>query len=383
MGLLEFLILFLVAFGFVYLLFRSRSRSRIPPPQRYIRRGPRLAQAPGALSPGGNTAEARSISSNVGGSPVELSSSGQWQPMSCSQLEAETRWRLEHVLRQLPELDDTSIVRIDYDMEPREIASLLASNPFYAAKILKTVNSAAFGLRHRIDSLQRAITFLGYNEVKNIVLQHAINSSMEKAKAKIGHFDLLQFWKHSHAVSTCSDFLLRDVLHQTLKVGQITTAALLHDIGWVVFSYYDSDAAARFFQCLHNEPDIENPLQLEEETFGFNHLVAGRMLAEQWRISKEICQLISLHHCGTFGFGKGIDRERAFGACIIAKAEQLTHEMNLPNPLPEPTELSVDMTRVLGDKAAGITGGSVKLRESIEKTLRLIEEFQRNGSGGS
>lgn len=375
---IAYLVIFLLVLVLIYLLILLRAvKKKQPPAQRIIRRQP--AEKKPETEP--SSIETGDAQKPVG-QTVELQSKLGWQPVSRSQVEVETIWRLEHTLRELPEMGDAPIVQIDYSMEPREIAIVLASNPLYAAKILKTVNSAAFGLRYRIDSLQRAITFLGYNQVKNIICQHVLRSKLHEVQAENEHFDLIGFWKHSHAVSVCAEYILREVLHHSRNSGVITTAALMHDIGWVVFGHYDPQAAARFYKKLFEESDIENPMAVEEEIFGFNHLVAGKMLAEEWKIPKAICELIGNHHCGTFGFESGVDRETAFGACVISKAEQLTAQMDLSHPLPEPHQITVDISEILGPQFEEIRQGSVKLREELDKTMKFIEEFNQAEQNG-
>ena len=377
MTILDFFVLFAMVLSVIYLVLRLRSGRKKPPQQRIIRYD-RKSQAPQETPGESRPAGARNISPEIKAQPVELPSAAGWRPMTRSQVEVETVWRLEHVLRDLPDLGETPLIEINYDMEPREIAMFVVSNPFYAAKILKTVNSAAFGLRYHIDSLQRAITYLGYNEVKNIIFQHVIRSGLSKSKAESEYFDLLGFWKHSHAVSVCAEYILREVLRYTRNVGAITTAALLHDIGWVLYSHYDQETAAGLFGRLKGQPRPENPMQLEEEAFGFNHLIAGKMLAEQWKIHREICELVGLHHCGTFGFDEALGRETAFGACIVAKAENLAHENGFPNPLCEPRELAIDLSGVLGQKVGEMQVVSIKLREKLDKTMKFIEEFDKS-----
>lgn len=375
---LTYLITLLLVLVVIYLLLRFHKTKEEPPSaQRIIRRQPAEKKTETEAVSGASSVESGDTQKSAG-QTVDLQSELGWQPVSRSQVEVETIWRLEHTLRELPEMGDAAIVQIDYSMEPREIAMVLASNPLYAAKILKTVNSAAFGLRYRIDSLQRAITFLGYNQVKNIICQHVLRSKLHESQAESAHFDLIGFWKHSHAVSVCVEYLLREVFNHSRNSGLITTAALMHDIGWVVFEHYDPQATARFYQRLLEESDIENPMAVEEEIFGFNHLVAGRMLAEEWKIHKAICELIANHHCGTFGFESGVDRETAFGACVITKAEELAAQMNFPHPLPEPHRVMANISEILGPKSGEIKPGSVKLREELDKTMKFIEEFNRS-----
>jgi len=366
----NFSILLILCALAIYLLLRiiSGKNKSSPGSAEKVDHKPQIQAKPSSTS---------SISPGTDRGKPGLPLSTPWQPLVRSQVEVETIWRLEHVLRELPDLGETPIINIDYSMEPREIALIIASNPFYAARIIKTINSAAFGLHQKIDSLQRAITYLGYNEVKNIIFQHAIHSNLSKMGSGEGNFDHLQFWKHSHAVSVCAEFILRDVLQSHRNVGLITTAALLHDIGWVIYYYYDQEAAAGLFSRLKGNNEVENPIRQEEEVFGFNHLIAGKMLAEHWKMSSGIGELIGLHHCGTFGFTDKIDRDTAFGACVITKAEELSYNLGFPNPVSEPRDLVVDISGVIGAKASALQEGILKLRDNLEKTMNLIEEFRR------
>lgn len=61
-----------------------------------------------------------------------------------------------------------------------------------AAKLLKVINSAFFGLEEKVDSIQRALSLIGLQNFKRIILSSAMrdafggkNSGSEK------------FWKHS------------------------------------------------------------------------------------------------------------------------------------------------------------------------------------------
>ncbi len=301
------------------------------------------------------------------------------QPLERADLELETLWRLEQVLRELPDPGEARMLRIDFGMEPREIATIISSNPFYAARIIRLVNSAAFGLSTRIDSLPRAITYLGYNEVKNMVFGHALQRTIGGRFREAAGFDLLAFWKHSHAVSVASEFLLREVLGRTGPLGAVTTAALLHDLGWIVFPCYDRERAALLFERLGSgEPGADqDTIRLEEEAFGFGHPLAGRLLAGKWQFSSETAEMIGRHHCGCYGFGDEPGRLPALGAAVISWAEELAAKAGYPHPLAEPWMVRVELAGVLGPAIGSLREPPLKLREKIEQTIRLIEEFNR------
>ena len=77
---------------------------------------------------------------------------------------------LENLLKRsdemasLPQIYHTLTTLLkDPDSTPAEIARAIQMDPFIAAKVLKTVNSAFFGFPRQIDSIEQAVTLLGRN----------------------------------------------------------------------------------------------------------------------------------------------------------------------------------------------------------------------------
>jgi HD-like signal output (HDOD) protein len=376
-----YMILFTLILLVVYVVLRTR-RAKPPPKVNRVIRQPRKRMQPTGKADNRQVTAAEEQGQAKVQEDDDLEQAvalDGWKPLKRGEIEVETVWRLEHAIRDMQDIGRDQMVSVDFNLEPKDLAGILASNPFYAGKILKTVNSAAIGLRTRIDSLQRAITFLGYNQVKNIVFQHMVDKGLASGKGELGeHLDLLRFWMHSHAVSICAEYLLRDVIGKPQQIGVITTAALLHDIGWVVFDRYDSQCAQALYSRLSGEESEPEPMKVEQELFGFNHLIAGSLLAEHWEIPATVCEMIELHHCSAFGLDTDVGREVALGACVVAKAEQLSARMGFSNPLSEPYELSTDLSPVIGLKAAGLESAPVKLKGEVEKTMKFIAEFNRN-----
>ena len=264
--------------------------------------------------------------------------------------------------------------KIDFSLEPRELARSLGSNPFYAAKLLKTVNSAAIGLRQRITSVQRAITYLGYNQVKNIVLQHSIHAHVGAIELESSLIDQKAFWRHSHAVSVCCDHIFGLLDKRVSESGTVTTAALLHDIGWVVFPRFERMKSAAVFTSLAQAAAGDNTLEIEQE-IGFNHLVAGRMLAESWSMAPRICELIGRHHDPSFGFAEDTERGLAREITAIALAENMAAELGYANPLAEPLAITIDLNEIFHNPPDNIQHPTAKLREELSRTMKFIDEF--------
>ena len=64
----------------------------------------------------------------------------------------------------------------DPDFSMTSVAKQLEGDPGLHVKILKTVNSSAFGLSSRVMNLHRAVALLGRSRLETIVLSQAVHS---------------------------------------------------------------------------------------------------------------------------------------------------------------------------------------------------------------
>ena len=210
--------------------------------------------------------------------------------------------------------------------------------------------------------------------MKNIVLQHSIGSQIGAISLESTLIDQKAFWRHSHAVSVCCDHLFALLDKRASESGTVTTAALLHDIGWVVFPRFDKNKAADLFSRLGKVSEGENSIEMEQE-IGFNHLVAGRMLADSWSLAPRICELIGRHHDPSFGFAENTERSVAREISMIALAENMAAELGYENPIAEPIDITIDLQEVYYNPPANFQRPTTKLRDELARTMKLIDEF--------
>ena len=111
----------------------------------------------------------------------------------------------------------------DENVSSREVVDQAKLDPSLVGVILKTINSAYYGLRCKISDVQHAVTFLGFNQVYQIVVDHGIKSSMPDTP----EFRELQC--HSNVISIFA-FELAKLSNKNKPVIQ-STVGLLHDIG--------------------------------------------------------------------------------------------------------------------------------------------------------
>lgn len=113
----------------------------------------------------------------------------------------------------------------------KDVAILVASDPLLAANVLRTVNSAAYFFSTEITSVGRAVTLLGLQTIKRLVLSQTMKDSLRGDLFDQQYNEKIRV--HSAMVSALSQHLCN---HYTdLDPNDIATVALLHDIGKMLY----------------------------------------------------------------------------------------------------------------------------------------------------
>ncbi len=83
----------------------------------------------------------------------------------------------------------------DPDSTVDQFADLIQMDPALAARLLRMTNSAAFGQRQQVTTIQRAVSLLGINRVRTVSLGFQLVGHL----GRLGGcpFDMKQFWQHS------------------------------------------------------------------------------------------------------------------------------------------------------------------------------------------
>jgi putative nucleotidyltransferase with HDIG domain len=165
-----------------------------------------------------------------------------------------------------------------------KIGHLISQDPALTTKILKMVNSAAYGFPGRISSVSHAVMLLGLNVVKGLLLGVSVFEIMEKMMSGL--------WAHSVGCAIAA----REIAGK-LKIKdpeEISVAALLHDIGKVIMileyqkEYEETIKEAAAEECLIYDA--------EKAFFTETHTAVGMWLAEKWNFPRNLVEVISYHH---------------------------------------------------------------------------------------
>ncbi len=198
-------------------------------------------------------------------------------------------------ISELPTLPQVAVTLMDLLDDPKtsapEINRVMARDPALAAKILKLVNSAYYGLSNRVASLNQAIVILGFKTVKSIALSASV-MGLFKERGQAGAFDRAQFWKHSIACACVARLVARKQKGVDPEVA--FSAGLLHDIGKLVLDHYMADDMEAIVKAAGDARS--SFLDAEQSILQTNHAEIGQWLAEKWGLPKELASVIGYHH---------------------------------------------------------------------------------------
>jgi HD-like signal output (HDOD) protein len=213
-------------------------------------------------------------------------------PTALKDIAADLRKGIEERVALIKPMPTASLTLLNLLRNPesdsREVSSIVLTNPVFSAKILQSVNSAYFGLSEKITSAGRAITLLGYNNVRSLVCQDALSTVVPAARS-LDRDAYTKTWIHSAVVSVCAGYLGKQLFQY--HGYDLATIGLLHDIG----KYFLQDPEVK------DGGDESKPTVIrEEETQGINHAALGGLIAAGWELSSSISEGIEFHHHPVF-----------------------------------------------------------------------------------
>lgn len=172
-----------------------------------------------------------------------------------------------------------------------DMHEIVRTDPALAAKILKVVNSAFYGLPSQIASLDRAILMLGLSAVKNIALAASL-SRLFKADAVSEQFAARDLWRHCIAVGVCARLLGQRTCWA--QSDEAFVAGLVHDLGLIVAQQLFPDCLNDIAERCYNTP--QDFCAVERELLGADHQAVGQAIAARWKFPPGLQAVISHHH---------------------------------------------------------------------------------------
>jgi HD-like signal output (HDOD) protein len=214
--------------------------------------------------------------------------------------------RVVGAIGALPALPRTSVLLAAAlekpDVPLGEIGRIVERDVAITAKLLQLVNSAFFCLPYRVTSVRGAVSYLGLDTLKHLVLSIELFRTMQPRQTIAG-FSLTEFEEHSHLTARIAARL--PAAEPIVAAGVV--ASVLHDAGKLVLAAHLPHELEKALATSRIEQRPMHVVELEQ--MGTTHADIGAYLLGLWGLSGAVVDAVSRHHRPDVseGGGAGLD----------------------------------------------------------------------------
>jgi putative nucleotidyltransferase with HDIG domain len=176
------------------------------------------------------------------------------------------------------------------DINVSKVVEVITFDQGLTANVLKMCNSAYIAAASPADTLEEAVTRLGFDNVYCLVA--ALTAGRVMSPVLRGYdLDEVELWKHSVATALAAQLIARN---KGDDEAVAFTAGLLHDVGKVILP----QALEHTYSLVLAESRANQSSLLETETklLGVNHAEIGARLLERWEFPENLITAVGFHH---------------------------------------------------------------------------------------
>ena len=271
-------------------------------------------------------------------------------------------------LPTLPEVMNKIIEAVEEDSSSAgRLTSILEKDHAISARILKLANSAFYGTRNRVDSIQKAIVIIGFDAVKNLALANSVFDIFSNKKQLA--LDPVDFWIHSLGAAKSVQLLCEKHCDVESPEGCFTTA-LIHDIGkYVLGVILGEEYKIVVDKARESEELLKN---IENQYMEEGHIFVGHWLARKWRFPPMILNVLgNLYDADNY---QGPNKNEV---ALVALSSDISRKAGFGNAgdwkTPECSAEHLDILGLSNDDIDYIIEGLVEVKEDTLQFLNILK----------
>ncbi len=180
----------------------------------------------------------------------------------------------------------------DDNTTSKDLAETISKDQAISNKILRLSNSAYYGMMKEIDSVPRAITIIGFNEVISLTIGMSVISAFTGGNDSSMNFNMKGMWIHSLGCAFAARKTAKNL--GIMQAEQIFISGLLHDMGKVILALYFPDEYSEAFKYVkENDTELHRG---EKHILGIDHAALSGLLMERWNFPDSILIPVRFHH---------------------------------------------------------------------------------------
>ncbi|KJR42148.1 diguanylate cyclase (GGDEF) domain/uncharacterized domain HDIG-containing [Candidatus Magnetoovum chiemensis] len=172
-----------------------------------------------------------------------------------------------------------------------QIETIVETEPAIMVRVLRIVNSAAYGLSRRVSSVRSALLHLGLSKLRSLALDVTMYEHFIRRR-KGAELDKIFFWQHCLSVACLSKALAYELGHPDPE--EVYSCGLLHDLGKIILESYGRISYSEFIRNVSSGSGIL--IEDERKLLGMGHDDIGAFFANTWSFPDTTTLSIKYHH---------------------------------------------------------------------------------------
>jgi len=232
--------------------------------------------------------------------------------------------------------DDHSII---------DVGKIVENDAYLTSRVLRIANSVAFSPIEPIQTVSKAVSYLG----EKMLIGIAIGSGSAKVFSKpLQGYEsgAGELWDHSLRTAIASRELA-EYSKEEISSNVAFTAGLMHDIGKSVISEFLEGNTSEL-TTLCDKGVAEDFLAAEKDTTGTDHCEVGYQLAQHWHLPPALIEVIKYHH---------------HPSLAADQYKSMVYAIHL-----------ADITAMIGGAGTGADSFAYKIDENYDKYIEISKE---------
>ena len=171
----------------------------------------------------------------------------------------------------------------DPNTSAQDLARAAATDPLFAARLLRVANSTYYGLSGRVSTLPFAVSVVGFQVVRTYAVIAAAGLDGDDAAPQ-------GFWRAAALCATAAEQVAPMI---GANPGDAFCVGLLHTLGAALLH---RDHAGEITLCLPEPPDATNLIGHERDTMGVSHDVLAAGVLRSWQFPEHVVSVVGRHH---------------------------------------------------------------------------------------
>lgn len=167
-----------------------------------------------------------------------------------------------------------------------DISRAITADPALTARLLNVVNSALYGYGGKIDSVHRAVTIMGLQQVHDLVLAMSLSSVFAGIRPE--HMDMKRFWRGSVMCGIAARHIGRRC--EVATAERMLVIGLLADLGHLAM--YQTVPALALEAQVGADASGEPLFQAERRIVGCDYAEVGATLMDHWKLPACFAEII-------------------------------------------------------------------------------------------